>query len=103
VILAADLLSWLYFKRRITARFIVHLLIMVCLISSLVIDGVHWLKFLSLFIFVRIPEIPMFSSIVKAQLRPFRGLYLAFTFIKIFYLFALVSHILGCLFYAIDD
>lgn len=40
---------------------------------------------------------------MKAKLRPYHGLYTLYTFCKIFYLIATVGHVLGCIFYAIDN
>lgn len=40
---------------------------------------------------------------MKVKLRPFPFLYKIYTMFKIFYVIIVVGHVLGCIFYAIDN
>lgn len=102
-IMSADLGAEVYFKGGISLRFCLHLLIMAILILSWAINGIPYILFISACIFLRFPETLKFNEIMKAIVRPYHGLHVAYTFFKIFYLIAVVGHVLGCIFYAIDN
>lgn len=59
--------------------------------------------FLSSLIFARFTEIVRFNEIMQEKLRSYDKLFKLYTVLKIFYMIAVVGHVLGCIFYAIDN
>lgn len=102
MVMALDLFAQLYLNRRLTFNFCLHLLIMIFLILSWATKKLSIL-FLSSLIFVRFPEIVRFNEIMQEKLRSYDKLFKLYTVLKIFYMIAVVGHVLGCIFYAIDN
>lgn len=102
LIMGADIGAELYLNRKLTWRFIFYTAVMVLLMLSWAIDN-NYILYLSASIFLRFPEIIKFSMIVQTKLRPYHILFQLYTFLKIFYVIAVVGHVFGCIFYAIDD
>lgn len=101
-IMGIDLLAELFLSKRLTLRFILYLTIMILLILSWAIDN-NYVLYLSASVFLRFPEVTKYNEIMKAKLRPFPILYKVYTFLKIFYVIIVIGHVLGCIFYAIDN
>jgi hypothetical protein len=101
-IMGYDLAVQLYYDKKMTIKFVIHALIMLLLILSWAIN-VNWVIYLSAGIFLRFPEIIQFNDIIQDKLRAYDILFKIYTFCKIFYMFCVVGHVLGCIFYAIDN
>lgn len=103
MIMALDLLAELYFKKRITIVFCLNLVIIVLLSLSWVIKKPTVVIFLSGLVFLRFPEVVRYNEIMQDKLRSRSALFKLYTVAKIFYMIAVVGHVLGCIFYAIDN
>lgn len=101
-IMGMDLLALLYYNKRVNIKFMVHTVIMILLILSWSVRS-NWIINLSAAVFLRFPEIIQYNDIVQDKLRPYGKLFKLYTFCKIFYMIAVVGHVLGCIFYAIDN
>lgn len=101
-IMALDLVAELYFKRRPSLAFVMNLMIMVLLILSWTVEN-QWALYLSALVLLRFPEIVKFNEIMQGIVRSNYHLFQFYTLAKITYMMLVVGHVLGCIFYAIDN
>lgn len=102
VIMGADIGAGLYFENKLTVKFFIDVAILILLILSWATD-IEALIFLSALVFIRFPEIVKFNDTMQDKVRSNGNLFVLYTLLKIIYLFTMIGHIFGCIFYAIDN
>lgn len=96
-----DILAFLYYYRKLTIQFFVDLSIFVMLVLSWSIKS-EGVIYMSVVVFVKLPEILRFNNIIQNQVRSFRTIFTVYTVLKIIYVYALFGHFLACILYLID-
>ena len=102
LIMFVDIIAHLYFTRKITIRFLLNTTIMVFLILSWTVENQATL-YLSALVLLRFPEIVYFNDIMQDKLRSKHYLFKVYVLLKIIYMLTVVGHVMGCIFYAIDN
>lgn len=75
---------------------------MVLLILSWTVENQATL-YLSALVLLRFPEIVYFNDIMQDKLRSKHYLFKVYVLLKIIYMLTVVGHVMGCIFYAIDN
>ena len=103
-VLLADLVADIYISQSVLfLRIGVNLCIIVLLFLSWVLNN-QIIFYFSASVFIRFPEVVYFSDIIRDQLRGKKpALYKLYVLLKIIYMMAVVGHVTGCIFYAIDE
>ncbi len=102
LIMGADIGAGVYFQNKLTIKFFIDVAIFILLILSWATD-IEALIFLSALVFIRFPEIVKFNDTMQDKVRSNGNLFVLYTLLKIIYLFTMIGHVFGCIFYAIDN
>ena len=102
LILGVDEGVLIYMDRTITPLIILNLIIIVSIVLAWTLNT-SWAKFLSLTIFFKFPEVIEFNTILNYRLSTRKKLEKFLVVCKIFYMVILTAHLIGCIFYFIDN
>lgn len=101
IIMGLDIFAGFYLLQGQKFLLILNTVIMIFLILSWSIDNQYTL-YMSGLVLLRFPEIVKFNDILQDKLRSRKYLFKSYVLVKIIYMFVVVGHILGCIFYSID-